>query len=117
MDRVIVAAFVATFIAAVAAVVGVPVFAQDVPAGAPPMSAPTPEGVMPDAPRADGRARFAAMDTDHDGKISKAEWLAAGRHERGFALMDADHDGFLTTNELRDGMARMRAMREAKGKE
>jgi hypothetical protein len=107
MDRFIVAAFVATFIAAVAAVVGVPVFAQEAP---PPMAA-----APGDAPHMTPRERFAAMDTDHDGRISKAEWLAAGRKERGFAMMDADHDGYLTIDELRAGREKMKAMREAKG--
>ena len=115
MDRVIVAAFVATFIAAIAAVVGVPVLAQPVPAAAPAMEPPAPDGAVP--PREGPRARFMAMDTDHDGRISHAEWLAAGRHERGFAMMDADHDGFLTVDEMKAGMAKMRAMREASGKE
>lgn len=101
MDRLIVAAFVATFIAAIAAIVGVPVFAQTAPATASD-AADTPRG------------RFAAMDTDHDGKLSQAEWLAAGRHERGFALMDADHDGFLSPDELKLGIAKLRAAREAK---
>jgi hypothetical protein len=117
MDRFIVAAFVATFIAAIAAVVGVPVLAQNVPAGAPPMSAPSPEGAFRDPPRMGPKERFAAMDTDHDGRISKAEWLAAGRKERGFAMMDADGDGYLTMDEIKAGREKMRAMREAKGKE
>ena len=104
MARVIVAAFVATFIAAVAAIVGVPVLAQTPPAAtdAAPADHMTP------------RERFAAMDTDHDGRISRAEWLAAGRHERGFAMMDADHDGFVTVDELKAGREKMRAMREAR---
>jgi hypothetical protein len=98
MDRILVAAFVATFIAAVVAVVGMPVFAQDVAA----------------APAATARDKFVAMDTDHDGRISKAEWLAAGHKERGFAMMDADHDGYLTVDEIKAGREKMKAMRDAK---
>ncbi len=116
MDRIIVAAFVATFIAAVAAVAGVPAFAQNVPAGAPPLSAPARVGVFPDtaAGARAARARLMALDTDHDGRFSKAEWLAGGRRERIFDLMDTDHDGYLTMDELQAGMAKMRAMREAR---
>ena len=110
MDRFIVAAFVATFIAAIAAVVGVPVLAQE----APPPPAAAPGGGPDGAPHMTPRARFAAMDTDHDGRISHAEWLAAGRHERGFAMMDTDHDGYLTVDEMKAGMAKMKAMREAR---
>ncbi len=104
MDRILVAAFVATFIAAIVAVVGMPVFAQDVAAA--------PAGDV--AGHMTPRERFAAMDTDHDGRISKAEWLAAGHKERGFAMMDADGDGYLTVDEIKAGREKMRAMREAK---
>lgn len=110
MDRFIIVAFVATFLAAVAAVVGVPVLAQEAP---PPPMAPAPG----DAAQTTPRDRFAAMDTDHDGRISKAEWLAAGRKERGFAMMDGDHDGYVTIAEMKAGRAKMRAMRDAKGNE
>ena len=113
MDRFIVAAFVATFIAAVAAVVGVPVLAQEVPA-APPLATPA-QGDAP-AGHMSPRERFAAMDTDHDGRISRAEWRAAGRHERRFAMMDADHDGYVTMDEVKAGREKMKAMREARGK-
>lgn len=68
----------------------------------------------PAAPNAAAmKDRLVAMDTDHDGKWSKAEWLAGGRRERGFDKMDADHDGYLTSAELQAGMARMRAARSA----
>ncbi len=53
------------------------------------------------------------MDTDHDGRISKAEWLAAGRKERGFAMMDANGDGYLTVDEIKAGREKMR--RDARG--
>ncbi|MGI4879324.1 MAG: hypothetical protein ACRYG4_17760 [Janthinobacterium lividum] len=47
--------------------------------------------------------------------MSKAEWIAGGRNERGFDMMDVDHDGFLTMDEIKAGREKMRAMREAKG--
>jgi hypothetical protein len=100
MVRFLLAAFVATFIAAIAAVIGVPVMAQD----AAPAGADTPDG---------RHAKLMAMDTDHDGKWSKAEWLAGGRKERSFDLMDTNHDGFLTVEELKTGRAKMKAAHEA----
>jgi len=42
-------------------------------------------------------AYFDAMDTDKDGKISKAEHMA--KHEERFSAMDTDNDGFLTEEE------------------
>ncbi len=41
---------------------------------------------------------FEALDTDHDGKISAAEWQAAG--ERRFARLDRNKDGVVTADEL-----------------
>ena len=94
--------FVIAMLTATGAVAAVPI----------PPSAPVP-AIVPDAApdRAEMRARLAAMDTDHDGRWSKAEWLAGGRRERGFDRLDANHDGFVTTDELRAGMAAMRAAR------
>ena len=64
------------------------------------------------APDAAGmRAKLRDMDTDHDGRWSKAEWIAGGRREAGFDRMDTNHDGYLTPEELRAGMAAMRAHR------
>lgn len=57
------------------------------------------------------RAKLRDMDTDHDGRWSKLEWLAGGRNAKGFDRMDTDHDGYLTPDELRAGMAAMRAAR------
>lgn len=65
------------------------------------------------ADMADARARLMAADANKDGKWDKPEWLAAGRREMGFMLIDADKDGFVTQDELKAGMARMRAMQGA----
>ncbi len=77
---------------------------------APPEAPPAPEagGGM-----ADARARLLAADANKDGKWSKAEWLAAGRREQGFTMLDTDKDGFVTKEELKTGMEKMRAMRGA----
>ncbi len=73
-----------------------------VPAGA---SAQTQSPGQPPQPTdeqiAKAKAKFQAMDTNGDGMISKPEWLAAGRRERGFAFVDADHNGEVTIEELR----------------
>ena len=58
-----------------------------------------------------GAALFAQADTNKDGALSKEEWLAAGRQERGFAFMDADTDGKLTAEELRAGRERLEQRR------
>ncbi|WP_426164093.1 hypothetical protein [Sandarakinorhabdus sp. DWP1-3-1] len=59
---------------------------------------------------AEARAKLVAADTNKDGKWDRAEWLAAGRREMGFRLLDADKDGFVSQDELKSGMERMRAM-------
>ncbi len=63
------------------------------------------------AGRQEARAKMIAADTNKDGKWDKAEWLAAGRREMGFTFMDADKDGFVTPEEMKAGMEKMRAMR------
>ncbi len=73
-----------------------------------PDAAVTP-AVMPDPVAM--RMKLKDMDTDHDGRWSKAEWLAGGRKEKGFDRMDTNHDGFLTPDELKAGMAAMREHR------
>jgi hypothetical protein len=40
-------------------------------------------------------------DTDEDGRLSRAEWISAGRQERGFARFDVDADGYLVEAELK----------------
>jgi hypothetical protein len=76
---------------AVLAAVALPALAQPAD-GAPPAGA----GAGPRDPA----ARFAAMDTNKDGTISKDEWVAAGRREQGFDRIDANHDGKITPEEM-----------------
>lgn len=82
--------------------------AQTAPAPAPAPAAP--QARSPEAMQ-EARAKLVAADANKDGKWDKTEWLAAGRRERGFEFMDADKDGFVTQAEMKDGMARMQAMR------
>jgi Ca2+-binding EF-hand superfamily protein len=42
--------------------------------------------------------RFAAADTNHDGKVSKAEWDAANKAR--FATLDTNHDGKMSMDEV-----------------
>lgn len=51
---------------------------------------------------------FKAWDTDGDGAVSKAEWVAAGRPAERFDLIDADKDGKVTMAEVVQGIARQR---------
>jgi len=73
-----------------------------------------PTAVVPPAPPTEAmamRAKLRDIDTDHDGRWSKSEWLTGGRKAQGFDRMDTDHDGYLTPDELKAGMAAMRAHR------
>ncbi len=81
-------------------------------ASPPPAAPATP--AAPGAPgagagRGEAMARLQAADADKDGKWSKAEWIAAGRRDRGFDFLDADSDGFMTVAELQFGMQKLRA--------
>lgn len=69
--------------------VAVALFAGTAMAGSPPTS---------DAPRDEMRA-----DTDHDGRVSRAEWDAAASQRRGdwFDKLDLDKDGYITQEEMR----------------
>jgi hypothetical protein len=55
-------------------------------------------------------AKLLAADANKDGKWDLAEWLAAGRRERGFRFLDTNKDGFLTADEIKAGVERLRAM-------
>jgi hypothetical protein len=48
-----------------------------------------------------------AWDSDGDGAVSKAEWVAAGRPAERFDVVDADHDGKVTAAELEAAMSKM----------
>jgi Ca2+-binding EF-hand superfamily protein len=52
---------------------------------------------------------FKAWDKNKDGGIDKTEWAAAGRKPERFALADANSDGKVSLEELKVGMARMKA--------
>jgi Ca2+-binding EF-hand superfamily protein len=90
------------------------------------------DGVSFDAWAARARERLMALDTDHDGKISKDEFAARGpmmgRREgsaepsagtpradgsRMFDRLDANHDGYLDTTEINAMLARRFARMDA----
>lgn len=54
-----------------------------------------------------------AWDKNADGGVDKDEWIAAGRKEARFAKADADGDGKVSLEELKAGMARMKAAKPA----
>jgi hypothetical protein len=47
---------------------------------------------------AKGKTLFAEMDTDHDGKITRAEWKG---NAIGFSMLDTNGDGVLSGDELK----------------
>lgn len=53
-----------------------------------------------------GAGHFEEVDTDGDGKISKAEFLAS--QEKHFVEIDADGDGYVTKEEKQAKMEEMR---------
>ena len=85
--------------AAILALQAIPALAQDAPP-------PPGNGKPPHEGKGPGRF-FEKLDTDKDGKISKAESAAA--EERRFKEMDADGDGFITKEEAKAHHDAMRA--------
>lgn len=72
-----------------------------------------------DAFVARGEAALLRADTDGDGRISRAEWLAhaaqrgmKGRPERQFARLDLNGDGYLDKSEIDAMLARRFAKRD-----
>ncbi|MBT0670662.1 hypothetical protein HT136_20040 [Novosphingobium profundi] len=69
---------------------------QPPPSGPPPVAA-----ACRDLPRLDQSALFAALDTGHTGRITKAQWSQAfGSTGTLFEDLDTDHQGYLTLDEL-----------------
>ncbi|RCI72671.1 EF-hand domain-containing protein [Pseudomonas aeruginosa] len=61
-----------------------------------------------------GDASFARTDTDHDGKVSRAEFLAVAKDRAGeFDSIDSDHDGVISEAEAYEPL---RKTYEANGK-
>ncbi|MFY0576569.1 EF-hand domain-containing protein [Cystobacter fuscus] len=61
-----------------------------------------------------GDAAFAHTDSNHDGKVSRAEFLAvAAKRAADFDRIDSDHDGYISEQEAHDFL---RAAYEANGK-
>lgn len=58
-------------------------------------------------PHSGCQQRFDSMDTDHDGKLTKTEFMAAPHHrgdaEQMFNAMDASKQGFLTKDQFCSG--------------
>lgn len=53
------------------------------------------------------------MDTDNDGRISRAEFDAGEKRKLDFAAVDANKDGYLVRSELRAYHDKLRPQREA----
>lgn len=52
---------------------------------------------------------FKAWDKNKDGFLSLDEWTKAGRKEQGFRFVDTNSDSRITLDELKAGIARMKA--------
>jgi len=65
-------------------------------------------------PQAMAARIMARADTDRNGTLSQAEWLAIGRKAKGFARMDTNHDGQVDKAELVAGVAAIQARHAAK---
>jgi len=96
-QRVLAGVFAAALMAA-----AVPAFATDAPV-MPPAAAPEHKA---------GKPPHAEIDTDKDGKVSKAEFLKA--QEDRFAKMDTDSDGYVTQEEFKTSRDAMKKNWEAK---
>lgn len=83
--------------------ISVPAMAQDTPPG------PGPEGGHP------GMDKMLNADTDGDGNLSKAEFLAV--QEKRFAEMDTNGDGNVTKDEMKSHRETMKAKFQEKRKE
>ena len=58
---------------------------------------------------------FRDMDTNHDGKISKSEWMAF--YEWRFKRLDKNGDGFITRDEVKTDMIEaMKAQQQQRGR-
>lgn len=86
--------------AAAAFVMASPAWAEDAPG----------KGGMEDGSPHRGRQTLEKLDTDGDGKISKAEFMV--KHEERFARMDKDSDGFISKDEMQAAREAMKARRE-----
>lgn len=61
-----------------------------------------------------GDASFARTDSDHDGKVSREEFLAVAKDRAGdFDKIDRNHDGFISEQEAAD---HLKAIYQANGK-
>ena len=54
------------------------------------------QGASSDSKRYDVTPLFNEVDTDHDGKITRAEWKAAGFPDQPYDMWDVDKKGYLT---------------------
>ncbi len=80
---------------------------------------PLPAAAKADDQRGGGGMDLSAMmqriDSDSDGKISKAEASSMGPLASGFGSADSNQDGFLDLAELTKAMQKLRAAREKSG--
>ena len=75
-------------------------FALATLSAAPVIAQTNPPSPQPEASTGKHGERFAAMDTNKDGAISRAEWDAHQRTNDPFARMDSNKDGMLTKAEM-----------------